>query len=91
MDSTAVVERQVAAPGSQYPAVLSEDPDMEDVGFHRVEERRHVRVVGHLFWPVHALDDARLGQALAEGVGGILDGAVGMEDQPDGGLRLSTA
>jgi hypothetical protein len=63
---------------------------MNDVRLHRVEERLHVGVVCDLLpWPVHALHEAERGQPGAEGIRGVLDAPVGMEDEPRPGTPIA--
>src|SRR5438552_6295561 len=54
-----------------------------------MEERFHVGVVIHLARPVHALEKAVLGKAVAHVVSSVLDAAIGMEN--DTRSRLSVA
>jgi hypothetical protein len=60
---------------------------VHDVALHGVEERFHVGVVGDLAGAVHALHEAERGQPISEGIGGVFDAAVGVEDDP--GARAS--
>ena len=57
---------------------------VDRLGLHRMEERFHVRIVGHRLGPVHALHDAAAGQAVAEEVAGVFAAAVGVEDEARG-------
>ena len=54
---------------------------MNRLRLHRVKEGFHEGIVRDLARTVHALRDVQLGQAFAESIGGILDAAVGVEDQ----------
>ena len=54
---------------------------MEDLRFHGMEEGLDEGIVGHLPGTVHALGDAKFGQTLFEGMGGVFNSPVGVEEQ----------
>lgn len=80
-----VVKGDLAAQHLSEVLVIDERLAVQLLGFHRVEERLHVRVVVHLAGRVHALQDAELGQTRAVLERGGLDASVAVEHEADRG------
>ena len=85
----AVVVRDIASQALCEIWRRHEGEAVDGIALHRVEERLHVRVVGDLPWPVHALHEAERGEPIAKGIGRVLDAAVAVED--DAGARAPIA
>src|SRR5581483_6917644 len=88
MKPAVVVTRDVAPDGSRHRPVVAKVTSMDLIGFEGMEEGFHMGVVGHLARAVHALGEAELGKPLAEGVPGVLDSAVAVEDDPGTGSSV---
>ena len=74
----AVVVRQVASQALRELGRGREGVAVDGIALQRVEERLHVR---DLPGPVYALHEAEGGEAIAEGIGRILDATVAVEDE----------
>ena len=78
-----VVKRHVMVDMLVQSLLVRKRSPVHPFGLHRMEERLHQGVVGHLgFGPIHALDNAQLSQTALHNESPIFDPAIGLKDQP---------
>ena len=82
MQTVTVVPADVPADDLAQRGIAVECQGVNDLGFQGMPEGFHERVVGQLARPVHALDDTPRREVRAVRVGGVLDPAIRMKDEP---------
>lgn len=81
MQSFLVIKRKIPLQPMRQLRLRFQGNAVIDVALERVEKGLHERIVIHALRPVHALNYPDLGQPPAENETGILNAAVGVEDQ----------